>query len=64
MVNLLLKGSVRDVNGFAYGVNPFDYAYSTSRAIPIYQEDGSLFYHEKLVKSIPKTERRCITIIS
>lgn len=54
MVNLLLKGSVRDVNGFAYGVNPFDYAYSTSRAIPIYQEDGSLFYHEKIGEINPE----------
>lgn len=54
MVNLLLKGSVRDVKGFAYGVNPFDYAYSTSRAIPIYQEDGSLFYHEKIGEINPE----------
>lgn len=54
MVNLLLKGSVRDVKGFAYGVNPFDYAYSTSRVIPIYQEDGSLFYHEKIGEINPE----------
>ena len=37
MVNLLLKGSVRDVKGFAYGVDPFAYAYNcllyTSRCV-------------------------------
>lgn len=47
MMNVLLKGSTRDVNGFAYGVDPFDYAYNTTRVIPAYQEDGSYYYHEK-----------------
>lgn len=47
IVNLLLKGSMREVDGFAYGVDPFKYAYNTSRAIPAYNEDGSLYYHEK-----------------
>lgn len=46
-VNLLLNGSVRNADGFAYGVSPFDYAYNTSRTIPMYNEDGTLFYHEK-----------------
>ncbi|MGN6510977.1 MAG: SusC/RagA family TonB-linked outer membrane protein, partial [Chitinophaga sp.] len=46
-VNLLLNGSVQNNDGFAYGVNPFDYAYKTSRTIPMYNEDGTLFYHEK-----------------
>ena len=46
-LNLLLKGSVRDVEGFAYGVDPFTYAYETSRVIPCYNEDGSLYYHQK-----------------
>lgn len=48
LVNLLLKGTTREVKGFAYGVDPFDYAYNTSRVIPAYNEDGSLFYHEKI----------------
>lgn len=48
-VNMLLKGSVRDVKGFAYGVDPFSYAYNTSRVIPAYNEDGSYYYHEKWV---------------
>ena len=46
-INMLLNGSVREVDGFAYGVDPFNYAYNTSRVIPAYNEDGSLFYHEK-----------------
>lgn len=46
-VNLLLKGTIRDVDGFAYGVDPFAYAYNTTRAIPAYNEDGSLYYHGK-----------------
>lgn len=46
-INMLLNGSVREVDGFAYGVDPFNYAYNTSRTIPAYNEDGSLFYHEK-----------------
>ena len=46
-INMLLNGSVREVDGFAYGVDPFNYAYNTSRVIPAYNEAGSLFYHEK-----------------
>ncbi len=46
-VNLVLNGSMNNTEGFAYGVSPFDYAYNTSRTIPMYNEDGTLFYHEK-----------------
>ena len=46
-LNLSLNGSIRQVDGFAYEVDPFTYAYETSRAIPCYNEDGSLYYHEK-----------------
>ncbi|MDR3245610.1 MAG: SusC/RagA family TonB-linked outer membrane protein [Prevotellaceae bacterium] len=46
-VNFLLNGSIRETNGFAYGVNPFNYAYNTARTIPMYGDDGNLFYHEK-----------------
>ena len=53
MINLLLKGSIRNVNGFAYNVDPFSYAYNTSRAIPAYNEDGSLFFHEKIGEYSP-----------
>lgn len=47
IINVLLKGSWRRTNGFAYGVDPFTYAYGTSRAIPAYNEDGTLYYHER-----------------
>lgn len=46
-INIALNGTIREVEGFAYGVDPFTYAYTTSRAIPAYNEDGSLYYHEK-----------------
>ena len=46
-VNFLVNGSYRKTKGFAYGVSPFTYAYGTSRVIPAYNEDGTLFYHEK-----------------
>ena len=36
VLNLSLNGSVRNVEGFAYYVDPFNYAYNTSRAIPAY----------------------------
>ena len=47
MINMLVNASWRKVEGFAYGVDPFSYAYETSRAIPCYNEDGSYYYHEK-----------------
>ena len=47
IVNVNLKGSTRKVKGFAYDVDPFKYAYSTSRVIPMYNADGSLYYHER-----------------
>lgn len=46
-MNFLLNGSVNQTDGFAYGVSPFDYAYRTTRTIPMYNDDGTLFYHEK-----------------
>ena len=46
-ISLNLNGSYREVFGFAYGVSPFTYAYNTARTIPLYNEDGTLYYHEK-----------------
>lgn len=46
-ISLNLNGSFREVFGFAYGVSPFTYAYNTARTIPLYDEDGTLYYHEK-----------------
>lgn len=45
-IDLLLNGSWRNAEGFAYGVDPFNYAYQTSRAIPVRNDDGSLYYHQ------------------
>ena len=46
-ISLSLKGSDRKADGFSYGVNPFTYASTTTRTIPAYNEDGSLYYHTK-----------------
>lgn len=46
-VNMLLHGSIRKVNGFAYGVNPWDYAFNTSRTLPVYDDHGALYSHGK-----------------
>ena len=45
-VDMLLKGSIRNVEGFAYGVDPFTYAYGTSRAIAAYDEDGTYYFYQ------------------
>ena len=45
-IDFVLKGSWRKADGFAYGVDPFSYAYNTSRAIPMYNDDGTLYYHQ------------------
>jgi len=47
-VNLLLNGGMRQTDGFAFGVNPFDYASKTSRTLPMYNDNGTLFFHEKI----------------
>jgi TonB-linked outer membrane protein, SusC/RagA family/TonB-dependent outer membrane receptor, SusC/RagA subfamily, signature region len=47
ILNVLLNGTWRKTKGYAYGVDPFSYAYNTSRVIPMYNTDGSLYYHEK-----------------
>lgn len=46
-LNLMINGGVRHTEGFAFGVNPFQYAYNTSRTIPSRNNDGTLFFHEK-----------------
>ncbi len=46
-ISLNLNGSYREIFGFAYEVSPFSYAYNTARTIPLYNEDGTLYYHEK-----------------
>ena len=46
MVGMRLTGSYSNTNAF-YQVDPFTYAMSTSRAIPCFQEDGSLLYYKQ-----------------
>ncbi|GHT61407.1 hypothetical protein AGMMS50239_12280 [Bacteroidia bacterium] len=40
--SLQLNGTSREVNGFAYGTAPYDYAYNTTRILPAYNDDGSV----------------------
>ncbi len=47
-VNLSIIGSYSLNQGFGAGVNPFNYAVTTNRAIPAYDEDGKLSYYQKL----------------
>ena len=65
--SFLVNGSLRNTEGFAYNVSPFDYAYNTSRVIPAYNEDGTLFYHEKVgvsSNSIPLKNRYNYNILN
>ncbi len=43
-VNLAINGAIGTTKSFA-GVNPLDYALSTSRAIPAFNEDGSYAFY-------------------
>lgn len=43
-IGLKLNGSKSKTDGF-YNVNPFSYAYNTSRSIPLYNEDGSPYFY-------------------
>ena len=47
IIDMSLSGSYRKTNNFAFGVEPYDYAMNTSRTIPVYNDDGSYFYHTK-----------------
>lgn len=47
IIDLFINGSYRETEDFAFGVKPYDYAMNTSRTIPMYNDDGTLFYHEK-----------------
>lgn len=46
-VNVSLIGSYSINEGFSAGVSPLSYATNTSRAIPAYNEDGTLAYYQK-----------------
>lgn len=46
-VSLRLNGNVQKRNNLISAINAMDYAYNTSRAIPCYNEDGSLYYYKE-----------------
>ena len=46
-ISAQLNGSIRNSDGYGAGVNPYNYAMNTSRAIPAYEEDGSRAYYSK-----------------
>lgn len=66
-VGVTLNGNVTENKGFHSSVNPNQYAYETSRTIPCYNEDGSLFYYETRQKDnlqvvrLPK--KKCYIIL-
>ncbi|WP_337659691.1 SusC/RagA family TonB-linked outer membrane protein, partial [Butyricimonas virosa] len=44
-MNFQVNASTKNTLGFHSSVNPNTYAYNTSRAIPCYNDDGSLFFY-------------------
>lgn len=48
IANFVLNASNSKRSGFGFGVDPFSYAMNTSRTIPLYNDDGSLFYHQRM----------------
>lgn len=45
--SLRMNGNVQKKNNLIAAVNAMDYAYNTSRAVPCYNEDGSLYYYNE-----------------
>lgn len=45
VIDFSLNGTYRKTNDFYAGVSPYEYAMNTSRALPAYNEDGSLYYY-------------------
>lgn len=43
-----LSGNVQKKNHLMSEIDAMDYAYNTTRALPCYNEDGSLFYYDKV----------------
>ena len=44
-VDFNIGGSYRKADDFYSGVSPYEYAMNTSRALPLYNADGSLYYY-------------------
>lgn len=47
-LNMSMNGSIGNSYGFGAGINPMDYATTTSRALPAYTQDGELLYYLSL----------------
>lgn len=47
-LTISMTGSYVENTGFGNGVSPLNYAINTSRAIPAYDENGSLAYYQKV----------------
>lgn len=45
-LNMRVNGNVQKKNHLPSGLNLLDYAYNTTRALPLYNEDGSLYYYK------------------
>lgn len=46
--NFSLNGNVQKKNHLMDEIDAMDYAYNTTRALPCFNEDGSLFYYDKI----------------
>lgn len=46
-LNISLLGGYNEISSFGTDVNPMNYAISTSRAVPAYDESGNLAYYQK-----------------
>ena len=47
-VHMSMNSSIGNSYGFGAGINPMDYATTTSRALPAYTQDGDLLYYQSL----------------
>ena len=47
IIDLSMNGSYRKSTNFAFGVSPYNFAMNTSRTIPAYNDDGTLYYYMK-----------------
>lgn len=45
VIDFSLNGTFRKANDFFAGVSPYEYAMNTSRALPMFNDDGSLYYY-------------------
>ena len=55
--NLRVNGNVQKKNHLPSDVNPMDYAYNTTRALPLYNTDGSLYYYDRHAYSVGNSQK-------